>query len=88
MIAVFGICQLQRISKLEEEEKNQAENRKRKFFTEILNAAREYQLQSSATYKRRKQRNDGVVVWFDMFSYFQISKLDRHHLILCLPWEH
>jgi SWI/SNF-related matrix-associated actin-dependent regulator of chromatin subfamily A protein 2/4 len=74
MIVIFGICELQRMSKLEEEEKNQAETRKRKFFTEILNAAREYQLQSSATYKRRKQRNDGVLVWFDMFCYFKISK--------------
>ena len=81
MIVIFGICELQRILKLEEEEKNQAETKKRKFFTEILNAAREYQLQSSATYKRRKQRNDGIVVWFDMFSYFELSKLDKHHLI-------
>ena len=81
MIVIFGICELQRILKLEEEEKNQAETKKRKFFTEILNAAREYQLQSSATYKRRKQRNDGIVVWFDMFSYFEMSKLDKHHLI-------
>lgn len=38
------------------------ETRKRKFFAEILNAAREYQLQAQASMKRRKQRNDGVQV--------------------------
>uniref|UniRef100_A0A0E0KYD8 DNA helicase n=1 Tax=Oryza punctata TaxID=4537 RepID=A0A0E0KYD8_ORYPU len=53
----------ERISRLEEEEKNQAEIRKRKFFSEILNAAREYQLQIPASYKRKKQRNDGVLAW-------------------------
>uniref|UniRef100_A0A0E0DLV5 ATP-dependent DNA helicase CHR12 n=1 Tax=Oryza meridionalis TaxID=40149 RepID=A0A0E0DLV5_9ORYZ len=53
----------ERISRLEEEEKNQAEIRKRKFFSEILNAAREYQLQVPASYKRKKQRNDGVLAW-------------------------
>src|SRR4051812_45814484 len=76
MIFIFCVHKLQRISKLEEEEKNQAETRKRRFFTEILNAAREYQVQSAATYKRRKQRNDGVQVWFDLFPYFKISKQD------------
>ncbi|KAI3715446.1 hypothetical protein L6452_22428 [Arctium lappa] len=50
----------QRLSKLEEEEKNRVETKKRKFFAEILNAARELQLQVQAAQKRRKQRNDGV----------------------------
>ena len=76
LIFIFCVHKLQRISKREEEEKNQAEPRKRRFFTEILNAAREYQVQTSATYKRRKQRNDGVQEWFDLFPYFRISKQD------------
>lgn len=50
------------MSRLEEEEKNQIEMKKRKFFAEILNAAREFQLQTAAVLKRRKQRNDGVQV--------------------------
>uniref|UniRef100_A0A0D9WCP5 DNA helicase n=1 Tax=Leersia perrieri TaxID=77586 RepID=A0A0D9WCP5_9ORYZ len=54
---------IERMSRLEEEEKNQAEIRKRKFFSEILNAAREYQLQQPVSYKRKKQRNDGVLAW-------------------------
>lgn len=53
---------MQRLSRLEEEEKNQVETRKRKFFAEILNAVREFQLQIQASMKRRKQRNDGVQV--------------------------
>lgn len=53
---------IQRLSRLEEEEKNQIETRKRKFFAEILNAVREFQLQIQASLKRRKQRNDGVLV--------------------------
>ncbi|KAI9115169.1 hypothetical protein K1719_014182 [Acacia pycnantha] len=53
----------ERLSKLEEEEKNQIETRKRKFFAEILNAVREFQLQIQASLKRRKQRNDGVQAW-------------------------
>uniref|UniRef100_A0A0E0DLV6 ATP-dependent DNA helicase CHR12 n=1 Tax=Oryza meridionalis TaxID=40149 RepID=A0A0E0DLV6_9ORYZ len=60
LLELYG---LKRISRLEEEEKNQAEIRKRKFFSEILNAAREYQLQVPASYKRKKQRNDGVLAW-------------------------
>lgn len=55
---------LQRLSRFEEEEKNLIETRKRKFFAEILNAAREFQLQVQAIQKRRKQKNDGVQVWF------------------------
>ncbi|XP_059632539.1 probable ATP-dependent DNA helicase CHR12 [Cornus florida] len=53
----------ERLSRLEEEEKNRIETRKRKFFAEILNAARELQLQVQAAQKRRKQRNDGVQAW-------------------------
>lgn len=50
----------ERLSRLEEEEKNRLETRKRRFFAEILNAVREFQLQVQAALKRRKQRNDGV----------------------------
>ncbi|KAK9161195.1 hypothetical protein Syun_007536 [Stephania yunnanensis] len=53
----------ERLSRLEEEEKNRVETRKRKFFAEILNAAREFQFQGQASLKRRKQRNDGVQAW-------------------------
>lgn len=69
----------ERISKLEEEEKNQAETRKRRFFTEILNAAREYQVQTSATYKRRKQRNDGVQAWH-VRARQRINRLEKSRL--------
>ncbi|XP_077246989.1 SNF2/Brahma-type chromatin-remodeling protein CHR12 [Tasmannia lanceolata] len=53
----------ERLSRLEDEEKNRMETRKRKFFAEILNAAREFQLQGQAALKRRKQRNDGIQAW-------------------------
>ena len=53
----------QRLSRLREEERNQVENRKKKFFLEIVNAFRDFQLQIQATLKRRKQRNDGVQAW-------------------------
>ncbi|KAF5175558.1 Snf2 chromatin remodeling protein [Thalictrum thalictroides] len=53
----------ERLSKLEEEEKNHIETRKRKFFAEIINIAREFQLQGQASLKRRKQRNDGIQAW-------------------------
>lgn len=59
---------LQRLSRLEEEEKNRIETRKRKFFAEILNLAREFQLQGQAIVKRRKARNDSVQAW--QFSLF------------------
>lgn len=52
----------QRLSRLREEERNHLENRKKKFFSEIVNAFRDFQLQIQATLKRRKQRNDGVQV--------------------------
>jgi len=58
------------MSRLEEEEKNQADIRKRKFFAEILNASREHQVQLATTFKQRKQRNDGVQVWFVKTVYF------------------
>lgn len=61
IILIVLIC-FQRLSRLEEEEKNRMETKKRKFFAEILNAAREFQLQAQATLKRRKQKNDGVQV--------------------------
>ncbi|XP_047319320.1 probable ATP-dependent DNA helicase CHR12 [Impatiens glandulifera] len=53
----------ERRSKQEEEEKNFIETKKRKFFAELLNAARELQFQIQAIQKRRKQRNDGVQAW-------------------------
>ncbi|PKA62718.1 Chromatin structure-remodeling complex protein SYD [Apostasia shenzhenica] len=53
----------ERLSRLEEEEKNRLETRKRKFFAEILNSAREVQFQVQAALKRRKQKNDGVQAW-------------------------
>ncbi|GFP84004.1 probable ATP-dependent DNA helicase chr12 [Phtheirospermum japonicum] len=53
----------ERLSRFEEEEKNRIETRKRKFFADLLNAARELQLQVQAAQKRRKQRNDGVQAW-------------------------
>ncbi|KAJ4955644.1 hypothetical protein NE237_012427 [Protea cynaroides] len=53
----------ERLSRLEEEEKNLTETRKRKFFADLLNTAREFQLQAQAALKRRKQRNDGVQAW-------------------------
>ncbi|XP_052207411.1 probable ATP-dependent DNA helicase CHR12 [Diospyros lotus] len=53
----------ERLSRLEEEEKNLVETRKRKFFADLLNAARELQLQVQAAQKRRKQRNDAVQAW-------------------------
>ncbi|KAL5849724.1 hypothetical protein ACOSQ4_007737 [Xanthoceras sorbifolium] len=53
----------ERLSRLEEEARNHIETRKRKFFAEILNAVREFQVNIQASIKRRKQRNDGVQAW-------------------------
>ncbi|KAE8687441.1 putative ATP-dependent DNA helicase CHR12 [Hibiscus syriacus] len=53
----------ERLSRLREEERNHLENRKKKFFSEIVNAFRDFQLQIQATLKCRKQRNDGVLAW-------------------------
>lgn len=55
---------MQRLSRLQEEEKNNVETRKRKFFAEVLNGVREYQLQIQASMARRKRRNDSVLVCF------------------------
>lgn len=65
---------MQRLSKLEEDEKNQADIGRRKFFAEVLNAAREFQLQTQAVLKRRKQRNDGVQVVI-MFNFISLLNL-------------
>ncbi|KAJ6848789.1 putative ATP-dependent DNA helicase CHR12 [Iris pallida] len=54
---------IERLSRLEEEEKNRVEIRKRKFFADLLNTAREFQLQAQAAPRRRKQRNDYVQAW-------------------------
>lgn len=51
---------------MEEEEKNQVEMNKRKFFAEVLNIAREFQAREQASFKRRKQRNDGVLVSIEL----------------------
>ncbi|XP_004296912.1 PREDICTED: probable ATP-dependent DNA helicase CHR12 [Fragaria vesca subsp. vesca] len=53
----------ERLLRLQEEEKNNIETRKRKFFTEVLNGVREYQLQVQASMARRKRRNDFVQGW-------------------------
>ncbi|KAL8162208.1 hypothetical protein V2J09_013697 [Rumex salicifolius] len=53
----------ERLNRLEEEEKNYVETMKRKFFADLLNAAREFVLQVGAVAKRRKQRNDAVFAW-------------------------
>jgi SWI/SNF-related matrix-associated actin-dependent regulator of chromatin subfamily A protein 2/4 len=54
---------VERLSRLEEDERNRIETSKRKFFAEVLNAARELQVQVQAVQKCRKQRNDGVQGW-------------------------
>ncbi|XP_004511346.1 probable ATP-dependent DNA helicase CHR12 isoform X2 [Cicer arietinum] len=53
----------ERLSRLEEQEKTHIETTKRRFFAEILNAVREFQLQIQGSLKRRKQRNDAVQAW-------------------------
>lgn len=62
---------VQRLSRLEEEEKNLIETTQRKFFAQVLDAVREFQLQIQMSQKRRKQRNDGVQVlsypWHNVF---------------------
>jgi len=64
---------MQRLSRLEEVEKNNIETTKRRFFAEILNSVRELQLQIQASLKRRKQRNDGIQVLF-LYLSFHIVK--------------
>ncbi|KAJ8768397.1 hypothetical protein K2173_021550 [Erythroxylum novogranatense] len=53
----------ERLARLEEEERNLIENRKKRFLVEIGNAVRDFQLQIQASLKRRKQRNDLVQAW-------------------------
>ncbi|KAL2610518.1 hypothetical protein R1flu_029091 [Riccia fluitans] len=53
----------ERQRRIEEEEKLRITTRKRKFFNELLNLVREFQLNGQAAAKRRKQRNDGVQAW-------------------------
>ncbi|GAU24878.1 hypothetical protein TSUD_116020 [Trifolium subterraneum] len=53
----------ERLSRLEEQAKSDIETRTRRFFAEILNAVREFQLQIQGSLKRRKQRNDAVQAW-------------------------
>lgn len=48
------------------------ETKKRKFFADLLNAARELQLQVQAAQKRRKQRNDGVQACYFCFLDFSL----------------
>ncbi|CAN6340591.1 unnamed protein product [Urochloa humidicola] len=71
----------ERMSRLEEEEKIQADIRKRKFFTEILNAYREHQVQLGTTFKQRKQRNDGVQAWH-LRARQRISRQEKNRLNL------
>lgn len=73
---------------MEEEEKNQVEMNKRKFFAEILNIAREFQAREQASFKRRKQRNDGVMVsikfnYLVSFSFFYAA-LSVQYSVVCL----
>ncbi|KAM7277686.1 hypothetical protein ACFE04_004820 [Oxalis oulophora] len=53
----------ERLSRLEEEERNLVETRKRKFFAEILNTVREWNSQIQSSFRRRKPRNDYVLNW-------------------------
>ncbi|RAL44280.1 hypothetical protein DM860_015640 [Cuscuta australis] len=53
----------ERLSRIEEEARNRVETKKRKFFSDILNATRELQQHVLAVQKRRKQRNDGIQAW-------------------------
>ncbi|KAJ7524963.1 hypothetical protein O6H91_17G029800 [Diphasiastrum complanatum] len=55
--------ELERQRRLEEEERTRIATRKRKFFSELLNFVREFQLQGQADSKLQKQRNDGVQAW-------------------------
>ncbi|CAH2072376.1 unnamed protein product [Thlaspi arvense] len=53
----------ERLSRLEEEEKILIETTQRRFFAEVFNGVREFQLQTQVSQKRRKQRNDNVLAW-------------------------
>lgn len=77
---------MQKLSRLEEAEKNHIETTKRRFFAEILNTVRELQLQIQASLKRRKQRNDGVQVQssFHYLSFFIVKDAIRVWLVFVL----
>jgi hypothetical protein len=70
--------QLQRLSRIEEQAKGQIETRTRRFFAEILNAVREFQLQIQGSLKRRKQRNDAVQVRY----FFRCLSFVTKHVCL------
>ncbi|KAK3137522.1 hypothetical protein QOZ80_5BG0453420 [Eleusine coracana subsp. coracana] len=70
----------ERISRLEEEEKNQIDMRKRKFFAEIMNACREHQVQLGTTHKQRKQRNDGILAWH-VRARQRISRIEKTRMV-------
>ncbi|CAI0466239.1 unnamed protein product [Linum tenue] len=53
----------ERLAMLEEQERNQMDTRRKKFFAEVFNAGRELQFHTQAFIKRRKQRNDGIQAW-------------------------
>ncbi|KAE9453151.1 hypothetical protein C3L33_14925, partial [Rhododendron williamsianum] len=67
---ICSLSLLMRLSRLQEQEKNLVETRKRKFFAELLDATRELQLQIQAAQRRRKQRNDGVQASYVARIYF------------------
>ncbi|XP_078167535.1 putative ATP-dependent DNA helicase CHR719 isoform X1 [Carex rostrata] len=71
----------ERMLRMEEEEKNQVEMNKRKFFAEILNIAREFQAREQASFKKRKQRNDGVLLWHSR-SKQRVSQTEKKRLQL------
>ncbi|RZC92224.1 hypothetical protein C5167_026857 [Papaver somniferum] len=50
-------------SRIGGEEKSRIEIRQRKFFGEVLNASREFQMHVQTVLKRRKHRNDHVLTW-------------------------
>ncbi|KAK6139067.1 hypothetical protein DH2020_027190 [Rehmannia glutinosa] len=69
----------ERLSRFEEEEKNRIETKKRKFFADLLNAARELQLQVQAAQKRRKQRNDGVQARSFLSNFYNVFATQAWH---------
>lgn len=75
---------MQRLSRLEEVEKNNIETTKRRFFAEILNSVRELQLQIQASLKRRKQRNDGIQVLFLLSFISYCKRCNQGFASVCL----
>lgn len=51
--------------------------RKRKFLADLLNTAREFQLQAQAASKRRKLKNDHVQVLNQSWNWFLFEELLR-----------